>query len=109
MNSSSPGHRRYEFLLPLSFNDGRPVPESLIAQTLIELETRFGAVTAESQRMQGRWRHQGDLYRDELVRVFIDVVDTQASRDFIAELQAVLKARFDQIDIWITSYQIDVL
>jgi len=29
--------RRYEILLPLRFNDGRAVPENLIAETLLEI------------------------------------------------------------------------
>jgi hypothetical protein len=29
--------RRYEILLPLRFNDGHPVPDELVADTLIEL------------------------------------------------------------------------
>jgi hypothetical protein len=35
-------YRRYEFLLPLKFNDGTPVPDEFIGTTLIELRTRFG-------------------------------------------------------------------
>lgn len=46
--------RRYEMLLPLRFNDGQPVPNELIADTLLELERRFGAVSSESQTIQGR-------------------------------------------------------
>ena len=38
-------YRRYEMLLPLRFNDGQPVPDELIADTLLELEERFGAVS----------------------------------------------------------------
>lgn len=34
--------RRYEILVPLQFNDGRPVPESLLWQTVEELEAQFG-------------------------------------------------------------------
>ena len=30
--------RRYEILLPSQFNDGRPVPQDLVADTLHELE-----------------------------------------------------------------------
>jgi hypothetical protein len=41
--------RRYELLLPLRFNDGQPVPDSLIADSLVELEQRFGAVSSETQ------------------------------------------------------------
>ena len=31
-------YRRYEMLLPLRFNDGQPIPNELIADTLIGLE-----------------------------------------------------------------------
>jgi hypothetical protein len=63
--------RRYELLLPLRFNDGQPVPDALIADTLVELEQHFGAVSSETQNIRGQWRHQGQAYRDELVRVFV--------------------------------------
>src|SRR3954465_6108406 len=51
--------RRFEMLLPLRLNDGRPVPPELIAQTLIELRHQFGAVSAETQTIQGSWQHAG--------------------------------------------------
>ena len=50
--------RRFEILLPLRFNDGRAVPDEVIAGLLLQLERRFGAVSAESQPIQGRWRHE---------------------------------------------------
>ena len=56
MNST---FRRFEILLPLRFNDGQPVPGEFIADTLLELEQRYGAVSSESQAIQGLWRHQG--------------------------------------------------
>jgi len=40
--------RRYEILLPLRFNDGRPVPWTVIGETLTELRHRFGAVSWET-------------------------------------------------------------
>jgi hypothetical protein len=33
--------RRYEILVPLLFNDGTPVPESLLAQTFEDLRAQF--------------------------------------------------------------------
>lgn len=68
-------YRRYEMLLPLRFNDGTPVPDALVADTLLELEARFGAVSCETQATRGYWRHEGESYRDELVRVYLDVPD----------------------------------
>jgi hypothetical protein len=58
-------YRRFEILLPLLFNDGKPVPDGLIADTLAELEQRFGSVSSETQTIHGRWHHEGRAYRDD--------------------------------------------
>ncbi len=105
----SASYRRYEFLLPLRFNDGQPIPNEHVADALLEVEGRFGAVSAETQVIRGFWRHEGRSYRDDLVRVFIDTLDQPESRQFFQEFKERLKARFQQIDIWMTSYPIDVL
>jgi hypothetical protein len=76
--------RRFEILLPLAFNDGRPVPNELIVETLLELEQRFGAVSSETQTIQGLWQHQGQSYRDNLSRVFVDVPDAPEASSFFA-------------------------
>jgi len=101
--------RRYEILLPLRFNDGKPVPDDLVADTLLEIEQRFGAVSSETQMIRGVWRHEGESHRDDLVRVFVDVADQAEHRRFFLEFKERLKARFQQIDIWMTTYPIEVL
>ena len=101
--------RRYEILLPLRFNDGQPVPDDLVADTLLELEQKFGAVSSETQIIRGLWRREGESYRDDLGRVFVDVVDEPEHRHFFLEFKERLKSRFQQIDIWMTTYLIEVL
>ena len=101
-------YRRYEMLLPLRFNDGQAVPDDLIAETLIALEQQFGAVSCDTQTTRGYWRHEGEAYRDELVRLYLDVPDTPANRDFFAQFKEQLKAKFQQIDIWMTTYSLEV-
>ena len=101
--------RRFEVLLPLRFNDGTPVPDAAVADTLLELEERFGAVSCETQPIRGQWRHQGQSYRDDLIRVFVDVADEPESRQFFVEFKDRLKGRFQQLDIWLTTYLIEVL
>lgn len=64
--------RRYEVLLPLSFNDGAKVPRRLFLQTVKELEARFGAVSIEKQVIEGRWRDGSRSYRDNLLRIYVD-------------------------------------
>jgi len=105
----SASFRRFEILLPRRFNDGQAVPDELIADTLLELEERFGAVSSETQSIRGLWRHEDQLFRDELIRVFVDTLDVPESREFFLEYKELLKARFQQIDIWLTTYPIDIL
>lgn len=101
--------RRFEILLPLRLNDGQPVSGKLIADTLLELETQFGAVSSETSIIEGQWRHQGRTYRDDLTRIFVDVPDTPASFEFFRGFKEKLKVRFQQIDIWIATYPVQII
>jgi hypothetical protein len=101
--------RRFEILLPLRFNDGQPVPDDLVGQTLLELRQQFHAISAETQVIRGFWQHQGEAYRDELVRVFLDVADTPENRAFFVSYKEQLKTRFQQLDIWMTTYLLEVI
>jgi len=43
------------------------------------------------------------------MRLFIDVADAQQNREFFVQFKERLKTRFQQLDIWLTSYPIEVL
>jgi hypothetical protein len=101
--------RRFEILLPLRFNDGQPVPDELVGESLLELRRPFGGVTAETQVIRGHGQHQSEVYRDDLVRVVVDVGDTAENHAFFVAYKEQLKTRFQQIDIWMTSYLVDVI
>ena len=101
--------RRYEILLPLRFNSGEPVPPGLVADTVLKLRQHFGAISWESQTIQGQWQHEGTVYHDDLMRVFVDVADTVENRQFFIQFKERVKTDFKQLDIWLTSYPIDVL
>jgi hypothetical protein len=95
--------------LPRRFNDGQPVPDELIAEALLELEERFGAVSCETQTIQGLWRYEDQLFRDDLIRAFVDAPDLPESREFFLEFKERAKVTFRQLDIWMTTYPIEVL
>src|SRR3954469_2487933 len=101
--------RRYELLLPTNFNDGSTVPQKLLGQTLRELRKHFGSISAETQQIEGQWEYRGKLHRDLNVRLFVDVPDTAENRRFFVDCKEQLKERFQQIDIWLTSYLIEVI
>src|SRR6185436_8733071 len=91
-------YRRYEILLPLRFNDGRPVAPELLRRTFRELETRFGAVSAERQTIVGAWRTDQRSYQDELVRFFVDVPANAENEEFFVRFKESLKVRFQQLE-----------
>jgi len=101
--------RRYEILLPLKFNDGRAVPRELLSDTLLKLEERFGAVSCETQVIQGSWHHGQERFRDDLVRAFVDVEDRPQNREFFRTLKEELKSKFQQLDVWIVTYKVDIV
>ena len=76
---------------------------------MLELRERFGAVSAETQTIRGTWQHEGQTYRDDLVRVFVDVPDVPESREFFVGFKERVKSRFGQLDIWMTTYLVEVI
>ena len=65
--------RRYEVLLPVRFNDGRDVPEELLGEAVNEIVEQFGAVSFHKDAVEGHWRHDETLYRDDLALLVVDV------------------------------------
>lgn len=100
--------RRFEVLLPLSFNDGRDLPGEWLAEAVLEVVDHFGAASYETQKVEGHWRHAGVLYRDVLVRLVIDVPDTEENWHWMRQFKSRWKLRLEQIDLWMVSYVIDI-
>ena len=53
--------------------------------------------------------HEGQKYEEDFIRLFADVPDTAANRRFFVRLKSTLLKRFEQIEIYIASYPVDVL
>jgi len=100
--------RRFEVLLPLRFNDGRDVAPEWLAEAVLEVVDRFGAASYETQKVEGHWRHGGVSYRDDLVRVVVDVPDIAENRDWVREFKERWKTRLEQLELWVVSYPIDI-
>lgn len=100
--------RRFEVLLPLRFNDGRDVPAEWLAEAVLEIVDHFGAASYETQKVEGHWRHGGVLYRDDLVRVVVDVSDSAKNRQWMRQFKERWKTRLEQLELWMVSYRIDV-
>lgn len=100
---------RFEILLPLFYNDGRPVEKEKFLTADDELVQQFGATSTDVVVVRGNWVYQGTRYSDQLVRVRLDVEDTPENWTAMRQMKDALKARFDQIDIWISAHRIEIL
>lgn len=49
------------------------------------------------------------VFRADLVRVFVDVADAPEARQFFKEFKERLKARFQQMEIYLRSYPVEPL
>ncbi len=103
--------RRYEILLPKKFNDGREVMHvcmECFPHTLMQVADQFGALSYQPQPIMGVWMTNGRRYDDELFKLTVDVDDTPESAMFIARFKAELLARFDQLEIYVASYVVEI-
>jgi hypothetical protein len=100
--------RRFEVLLPLQFNDGRDVPGEWLAEAVLEIVDHFGAVSYETQRIEGHWRQSGVLYRDTLVRLVVDLPESALNRQWMQQFKDRWRTRLEQVELWMVSYQITV-
>ena len=100
--------RRYEVLLPVRFNDGRDVPEEVLGEALNEIVEQFNAVSFYKEAVEGRWRHEETVYRDDLALLVVDIPDTAKNRKWMKAYKARWKQRLEQLEIWMVSYPIDI-
>jgi len=100
--------RRFELLLPLRFNDGRDVPSDWLAEAVLEIVDHFGAVSHETQKVEGHWRHGGVIYRDDLVKLVVDAPDSSAHRDWMTRFKGRWMLKLEPLELWMISYRIEV-
>lgn len=100
--------RRFEVLLPLQFNDGRAVPPDWLAEAVLEVVDHFGAAGYEAQGVEGHWRHGGVQYRDNLVKIVVDVPDLVKHRRWMLNFKSRWKLRLEQLDLWLVSYRVEI-
>lgn len=100
--------RRYEVLLPVQFNDGREIPPEWLADAVFEIVEHFGAASYETQKVEGHWRHAGVTYRDDLVKIVVDVADSKEHRQWLKAFRDRWKVKLEQLELWMVSYRIEV-
>jgi hypothetical protein len=96
--------RRFELMLPLEFNDGRPVPEELHGEAVVEILAKFGGASFQKQPIEGHWIHAGVHYQDTHAKLVVDVPNAVKNRAWMKKFKERWKVRLEQIEIWMVSY-----
>jgi hypothetical protein len=50
----------------------------------------------------------GVLYRDNLVRVVVDIRDTPGNRAWVREFKERWRTRLEHVELWLVSFRLDV-
>jgi hypothetical protein len=100
---------RFEILLPLFYNDGRPIEDQKFLETDDSLVATFGATSTDSVVVRGHWLYESTKYEDRLIRVRLDVEDTPENWSMMRDFKEALKQRFEQVDVWISAHRIEIL
>ncbi|MBX9787584.1 MAG: hypothetical protein K2Y37_01585 [Pirellulales bacterium] len=95
-------------LLPLQFNDGTDVPAEWLAEAVLEIVDEFGAASYETQTVEGHWQHTGVAYRDNLVKLVVDLPDSSAHRAWMQAFKSRWKTRLNQLELWMVSFRIEI-
>jgi hypothetical protein len=101
--------KRFEILLPLNYNDGRTIEPEKFLETNHELLEQFGALTTDTVEVHGSWKYRGTVFHDRLIRLTIDSSTPAKTPRFLRRYKEILKARFEQIDIWITAHDVELI
>ena len=90
------------------WNVGSDVPPELLGEAVNEIVDRFNAVSFYKDAIEGRWRQDEVLYRDDLALIVVDVPDTAKNRKWMKAYKTKWKVKLDQLELWLISYPIDI-
>jgi len=74
----------------------------------MEIVDHFGAASYETQKVEGHWRQEGVVYRDNLVKIVVDVPDTRGNRLWVKTFKGRWKSRLKQLELWVVSFPINL-
>jgi hypothetical protein len=96
--------RRYDIYLPLTFNDGRSIPNEHFDSAERVLLRHFGGITVQQRRfpLRGAWQSGSQVYLDQVIVLTVLDFRPRGSTLFIGELKRKLMHDFDQLEILIT-------
>lgn len=102
--------RRYDFYLPLAYNDGRPIEDEKLDAVERRLTAQFGGLTTQQRDfpLRGIWQGEARLYFDRVVIMTAFDFRARGSPRFVKQMKAHLLEQLDQLEILITESSLRV-
>lgn len=96
--------RRYDLFLPLTFNNGQPIPNELLEAIEHRLVTRFRGLTSLKTDfpLKGIWQGHTRIFLDQIIVLTALDFRRRGTGSFMAELKTFLLQALDQEEILLT-------
>ncbi|MFH1695124.1 MAG: hypothetical protein ABH850_01700 [Candidatus Micrarchaeota archaeon] len=100
---------RIEFLLPLTYNNGKDVEPKKFFKIKEEIMKQFGGISIHPLSIEGGWINKADdiVYYDNCKRFEVCVEKSDESRKWIAKYKEKLKKEFQQHEIYMISTEVE--
>ncbi|HKI07003.1 MAG TPA: hypothetical protein VKA09_01280 [Nitrososphaeraceae archaeon] len=96
---------RVDIIIPLFYNNGKPIPDYKLTKTLDELTDRFGGGSRDDSIIEGRWvetvGRKKVYFRDKNRSIWVVCDDSAENRYFFSEYKKRLEVRYQQRSIFI--------
>jgi hypothetical protein len=94
---------KVEILIPLYYNDKRPIEDEKLLSIFDTLVDQFGACSIDNSTTQGRWKHpQTKVTYDDIGKIYwVLCEDNEPNREFFKDLQDTLMRSLEQESILI--------
>jgi hypothetical protein len=101
--------KEFDIFIPLTFNDGEPVPGKVLQELQRRLLDRFEGLTFFPQPNRGFWKLGPMTYQDEIVIYRVLTNRGSSSRRYLSALKKWLKSELRQEEILIIERTVDLL
>ncbi len=100
---------RYEFYIPIRYNDGRPIEKEKFDTVKDIIAGRFSGVSVHYINIAGEWKDPstGKIFKDDSLKYEVTVDDKE--EEFFSDLKEKMKEIFEQKDIYLIRTRVDSL
>ncbi len=93
---------RFELLIPLADNAGRPFPWAKLERVANTLTRHFEGCRCQPLAPHlGMWRHRGIVYREGLLLFTVDAPRSDESLDWMLSYKERLQRQFNQVAVYL--------